>query len=518
MSHLRSRTLRGRALALMGIAVASALTLSACTTSDNGGSTDPSGAPDKFVVGVSASIHTLDPNQAVDQAQLQILNLIAGTLTVFTEDLSDVTPGLAKEWTVSDDGLVYTFTLQDGLTFSDGTPLTANDVAASLNRVITDDANANGGMVANWTEAAAVDDTTVTLTLKAPQPSALSLLADPEIGIILPADKLGSEEFFLEPVSAGPYKIESFEATNGDAVLVRNDEWTGAKPSIATLEFTYIKDSNTRIVQLKGGSIDLALNIPPNTLGQLTGAVEGSITPAFGGNFLVVNNKDAILGDAKVRQAISLALDRKQISDVVWGSGAQPMYQFWPNASTLSNPVLPEGVDDAAATELLKGTACADGCEIKLNLMAGIQSNEDMAALIKQDLAKIGITVDIQLTDGAAMGEMMGDFTYQLLISGLYDYGDRADILLAQGLQSDGGTNALFSGYASDEMDALIAKAISASGDEREQYLVQINELFGEDLPIIPIVDWVFVNGQAVDTKDYVTFESSGWLRIAPQG
>jgi ABC-type transport system substrate-binding protein len=502
-----------------GVLAASALVLSGCAAGTTEGPGESGGAPETFVVGVDASIHTLDPNQAVNQAQLQILNLIGGTLTVFAEgDLADVVPGLAESWEVSEDGLLYTFTLVEGATFSDGSALTSADVAASLTRVITDEASANAGMVANWVGAEAVDESTVTLALSAPQPSVLSLLADPELGIIMPAGELDSEEFYLKPISAGAYMIESFEATNGDAVLVRNPEWTGAVPAIPTIEFTYIKDSNTRIVQLKGGSIDLALNIPPNTLSQLTGDVEGTITPAFGGNFLVVNNKDSILGDVRVRQAISLAMDRERISEVVWASGAAPMYQFWPNASVLSDPVLPEGVDVEAAKKLLVGTECESGCSIAFNMMGGMQSTEDMAALIAEDLSAIGITVDIQLTDGAAMGEMMGDFTFQLLSSGLYDYGDRADILLAQGIQSDGGTNALFSGYASDEMDELIAQAISATGDERAQLLSEINELFGKDLPNIPIVDWVFVNGQAVDTLDYVTFEPSGWLRVATEG
>lgn len=518
MSHLkRRRPSASRTGGILTVVVAAALVLTSCA---GGGATptESGTAPEVFTVGVDTSIHTLDPNQAVAQAQLQILSLVAGTLVVFTPDLSDVKPGLASSWALSDDGLVYTFTMADHLTFSTGAALTTKDVAASLNRVITDQANANGGMVANWVEATAVDDKTVTLTLSAPQPSALSLLADPEIGIIMPAGDLGSEEFFLKPVSAGAYMIKDFDATNGDTKLVLNPEWTGAVPVVPAITFSYIKDSNTRIVQLKGGSIDLALNIPPNTLNQLSGAVKGEITPAFGGNFLVVNNKDATLGDVKVRQAMSLALDRERISKVVWADGAKPMYQFWPNASVLSEPVLPQGVDVKAAKALLVGTACEDGCTVRLNMGAGMQSNEDMAALIAEDLAKIGITVDIQLTEGAVMGDMMDNFTFQLLISGLYDYVDRADILLAQGIQSDGGTNALFSGYASDQMDQLIAKAISASGDERAKYLTEINELFGKDLPIIPIVDWVFVNGQAVDTMDYVTFEPSGWLRVATQG
>lgn len=493
-----------------------AVALAACSTGA-GGATDPNAAPTTFTVGVGTSIHTLDPNQSVAQEQLQILNQVAGTLTNFTSDLLGIEPGLAESWEVSEDGLVYTFTLKSGLVFSDGEPLTASDFAASLQREIDDQANANAGMVANWSTASAPDDLTVVLELSKPQPSVLSLLADPELGMVMPKGKLADPEFFLKPVSAGPYMVDSFDATNGDAVLAVNPNYSGPTPAVAELHFVYIKDSNTRIVQLRGENIDLALNLPPNALAQLTGSVAGSVTPGFGGNFMIVNNKDAILSDVRVRQALSLAIDRQQLSDVVWLGGAAPLYGFWPNASALSADVLPAGVDIDGAKALLKGTACENGCELTLALMPGAASSEDMAAIIAENLKAIGITMNVELTDGAVMGEQMSSFTYQLLLSGLYDYVDRTDILLAQGIQSDGGTNALFSGYNSPQMDALISTAVSTDGDERATAETAINELFGTDLPYIPLVDWVFVNGENTAAAEWVSFDPSGWLRVATE-
>lgn len=472
-------------------------------------------APETFVVGVSASISTLDPNKAVDQTQLQILNLIGGTLTVFNEDFSDVTPGLAESWEVSEDGLTYTFEIAPDLTFSDGSDLTAEDVAATLDWVINDEGSWNAGMVAHWAGAAQTADSTVELTLDMPQPSVLSLLADPEIGTIMPADKLGDEEFYVHPISAGPYMIESFDPTNGNTVLVLNPNWTGVTPAVPQIEFVYIQDSNTRGVQLKGGAIDLAQNIPPNTLDQFTGDLQGTITPAFGGSFLIPNNKNGTLTDSAIRRAVSMVIDRERISEVVWAGGAAPLYQFWPNTSVLSDPVLPEGVDVEGAKELLVGTECEDGCELQFAFMAGMQSTEDLAALLTEDLAKIGITFVPVHVEGGEMGTLQGDFAFGFISSGLYDYVDRADILLAQGLQSDGGTNALFSGYSSPEMDALIAEAISATGDERDALMQQVNELFAEDMPLIPLVDWAFVNAQDTTVSQWVSFQPTGWLRVA---
>jgi ABC-type transport system substrate-binding protein len=511
--HARSR----RTLLVAATAAAAMLALTACSGNDapSASSSGASPAPSTFVVGTSASISTLDPNKAVDQAQLQILNLIGGTLTVFTEDYSDVEPGLASSWKVSDDGLTYTFAIAPDLSFSDGTPLTAKDVAATLDWVINDEGSWNAGMTAHWASAKQTGDAEVTLTLSDPQPSVLSLLADPEIGTILPADKLGNEEFYTKPVSAGAYMIESFDPTNGGTTLKLNPHWKGPKPAVPEIKFVYIQDSNTRGVQLKGGSIDLAENIPPNTLAQFTGDSKGVITPAFGGNFLIPNDKNGTLADAKIRQAVSMVIDRQRISDVIWAGGAKPLYQFWPNTSTLSDPVLPEKVDVEGAKKLLAGTACEQGCTLEFAFMAGMQSTEDLAALLTEDLAKIGITFSPVHVEGGEMGTLQSDFAFDFISSGLYDYVDRADILLAQGIQSDGGTNALFSGYSSPEMDALIAKAISATGEERTALMQQINELFAKDMPLIPLVDWAFVNAQDVKAAEWVSFQPTGWLRVA---
>lgn len=517
-----TRTSTGKRGAIASVIAVALLTMTACSadpastpSSAPASASATAEAPTSFTVGTSASISTLNPNKAVDQAQLQILNLIGGTLTVFNADYSDVNPGLASSWTVSDDGLTYTFEIASGLKFSDGSDLTAKDVAATLNWVISDEGNWNAGMVAHWKSAEKTGDSQVVLTLKTPQPSTLSLLADPEIGTIMPADKLGNEEFYVKPISAGPYMLKSFDPTNGNASLVLNPNWTGDKPAVPEINFTYIQDSNTRSVQLQGGSIDLAENIPANTLSQFTGDVAGEVTAAFGGNFLIPNDKNGTLTDSKIRRAVSMVIDRQQISDVIWAGKAKPLYQFWPNTSKLSNPVLPQSVDVEGAKQLLVGTKCENGCELKFAFMAGQQSTEDLAALLTADLAKIGITFTPVHVEGGEMGTLQSDFSFDFISSGLYDYVDRADILLAQGIQSDGGTNALFSGYSSTAMDALISQAISATGDERTALMQKINELFAQDMPLIPLVDWAFVNAKNTAKSEWVTFEPTGWLRVA---
>ena len=488
--------------------------LSACGASGSPAPGPSAAAPAQFTVGVAAPIQDLDPNKALKQEQIQISDLIGGRLVTFNEDYTDVVPSLASAYETSQDGLTLTFTLADGAVFSDGSEVGPADVIASLQRQIDDKANVNAGLVANWKSLSSPDPKTVVLTLARPQPSVLTVLADPAVGFIMPAGQIKTANFFIKPVSAGQYKVESFDATNGNTTLVVNDRYRGPRGAVPTIKFSYIADANTRATQLRAGNVDLAENLPPNSLGQLSGAVKGEIVQAFGGNFLITNNKDPLLGVNNIRQALSRAIDRTQISDVVWQGGAKPLYGFWPNIGSAAGNVLPTNVDVAAAKQLLVGTPCENGCTIKLTVGPGSTTTADMATIIANNAAQIGITVEVTTPDEAAGADALGQGRYQLALIDLYDYVDRPDVLLSFGLQSDGGINALFSKYSSAEMDALIQDLVSVGGDERTAGQKKVNDLFARDMPYIPLVDRVFVNGIRTDGAQWVSFEPTGWLRV----
>ncbi len=515
LDHDRKAMLRAATRPAVAAVTCVALLLSACGGGDPGPTTQTSAAaPAEFTVGVAAPIQDLDPNKALKQEQIQISDLIGGRLVRFNEDYSDVVPSLASAYEASPDGLTWTFTLADGAVFSDGSPVLPADVIASLQRQIDDKANVNAGLVASWKNLTSPDPKTVVLALERPQPSVLTVLADPAVGFIMPAGQIDSENFFIKPVSAGQYKVESFDATNGNTTLVVNDRYLGPRGAVPTLQFSYIADANTRATQLRAGNVDLAENLPPNSLAQLTDAVGGNIVQAFGGNFLITNNQDPVLSDTKIRQAISGAIDRTQISDVVWQGGAKPLYGFWPNIGSAAGNVLPTDGDLAAAKQLLAGTQCESGCTIKLTVGPGSTTNADMATIIASNVERIGITVEVTTPDEAAGADALGEGRYQMTLIDLYDYVDRPDVLLSFGLQSDGGINALFSRYSSKEMDTLIQQVGSEGGEARTAGQRQVNELFARDVPYIPLVDRVFVNGIRKDGAAWVSFEPTGWLRV----
>jgi peptide/nickel transport system substrate-binding protein len=504
---------RGR-LVLTAVAAASVTLVSACGGASSGSSAAATTPPARFTIGMNEIFHNLDPDQAVLEAPLQILNLVGGTLTQFNADASQVQPGLASKWSTSADGLTYTFTLRPGLTFSDGSALHASDVAASFEREVNDKANANAGVVSNWKSITAPNDTTVVMTLSHQQPSLLSLLADGELGTVSPAAGVAdAKNFYLKPISAGQYQIQSFSVSDAATVLTVNPHYYGPKPAVKELDFRYINDVNTRIVQLKSGAIDMALTLPENTLNQLTGNVTGVVTPGYGGYYLYMNDRGSPLSDVNVRQAISLAIDRKQLSQTVWAGKAPALYGFEGSQFSDHENVLPTAVDTAKARQLLQGTPCAHGCN--LNLMVRTGQSSDMASIVAQQLSAIGIHVSLQLTDPSIAGTNEANGKYQMEIGALYDYANRPDIMLTYGLQSDGGINALYSGYSSKQMDALIHTVYAEGGAARSAAMRQISELYGKDLPFAPLLEYAFVNGEKSSLTKWVTFEPSSYLHVA---
>jgi ABC-type transport system substrate-binding protein len=280
------------------------------------------------------------------------------------------------------------------------------------------------------------------------------------------------------------------------------------------LDFKYINDVNTRIVQLKSGAIDMALTLPENTLNQLTGNVTGLVTPGYGGYYLYMNDRISPLSDVNVRQAISLAVDRNQLSQIVWAGKAPALYGFTGSRFSDHANVLPTGVNVAKARQLLQNTPCAHGCNLTLMVRTG--QSDDMASILAQQLSNIGIHLSLQRTDPSIAGTNEANGKYEMEIGALYDYANRPDIMLTYGLQSDGGINALYSGYSSKQMDALIRTAEAQGGAARATAMQQINQLYAKDLPFAPLLEWAFVNGERSSLTKWVTFEPSSYLHVAP--
>lgn len=303
------------------VTAAAALALAAgCTTgsSSSGGGGGTSGT---LTIAVGADIDTFDPQAQVSASVIQRLQQVVESLTTLDEK-GDLQPLLATSWKEAPDGLSWTFTLRQGVKFHDGTPMNAAAVKFSLDRVNdpnTLKARPDALTVISSTEA--VDDTHVKVNLKNKYPALPRALSLPVGGITSPegAKKApNTPQQLVAPVGTGPYVY--VKNTKGDALtLTRNDDYWGDKPTYKTQIWKVVPEATSRLALIKSGGADIILDPPGTDLAGLR--KDSSVTVeqinATNAVQLVMKEQGAApqLADVRVRQAISMAINRKEIVD-----------------------------------------------------------------------------------------------------------------------------------------------------------------------------------------------------------
>jgi ABC-type transport system substrate-binding protein len=468
--------------------------------------------PERLTVGFGYRISNLDPDTAGSPHDTSALWLIGGSLYE-TRLGGKVVPGLAKSYTVSKNGLTWTFTLRSGLKFSNGTPLTSADVKATLDRMKKDKRNIWIGLLGPIKNVAAPNPLTVVFNLKRKYYSLLTVLTEPPFVILPRAGLAQGKKFYQAPISAGPYKVASF-GTNG-STYVRNDLYWGPKPLFKEIRFTVIQDPNNRIAQLKAGQIDVADDLPPNLLGQLRQdkSFRTSVDQFYGFTSLNLNNTKPPLDDPRVRRAISYAIDRDQINKVVFLGQNTVMAGFWPPTMTGYDSKIPTKRDVAKAKELLKNTACASGCTIEMLHTEGNAVYTPVSLVIQDNLKDIGITGKLVKLDFDAFIERILPGKYQAAVTSNYDYANTPDGLGLGTLSITGGQKSNRSWYDSDEMEAALEQAILSTGAKRAAALRRVNNLFFRDMPYVNVMAFSSVTGYRFP-RSVVNFEPSFVLHV----
>lgn len=377
----------------------------------------PGAAQDEkvLVIGLAEETDFLDPARGFTPDGSIVLRATYDTLVTFPDaDASQILPRLASDWTVSEDGLTYTFMLRDDVVFSNGDPLSAEDVVFSMNRL--KNVKGNPSFLADTIAGVeAVDEMTVMFTLTLPRPDFLSKLANTAFSITNAevvranggtdaenAAEADTADAYLNSNSAGtgPYVLESWMPQD-QAVLVRNENYWGTAPYFDRIILVNIPQSATQQVALEAGDIDIALDLTAEQIVRLEG------NPAFGvyqgagkdTHFLLMNQDPEIGGPMSnplVQLAVRYALDYEGYREL-WG-GVTP-------GTNLTVGLLGAYGQDKAFTrdverakELLAEAGYADGFDITLSYPDFTNEGVDMninAQKIQADLAEVGINVTL---------------------------------------------------------------------------------------------------------------------------
>lgn len=374
-----------------------------------------------IVAGDVQDVITLDPGRAYESTNLTVHHAVYETLiNVPADNLTALEPGLAESWSVSDDGLVYTFNLRDGVTFSSGNPMTAEDVRFSWTRL----KNIKGGP-SFYADAIAditvIDDLTLQVTLNAPTPAFLSIVTVPAMSVLdsavvianggtdaEDADVTDMAQTFLDQNSAGtgPFILTGW-TPNTELTMVRNDNYWGEPASLAGVTMRQVNDSTTALQQLERGDVDIADNIEKDLADEVL-AKSDIMTLEQGQSlnlsYLAMSPNETLggpLADVRLRQAIAYAIDYDGIAD-----GLLLGYTDRPAAML---PIGIQGSDGSGRYErdldqaraLLEEAGFGGGLDITLSMgsggICGIPA-ETIGAKLQADLSEAGInaTIDIQ--------------------------------------------------------------------------------------------------------------------------
>lgn len=350
--------------------------------------------------GLSGNPDTMDPHKTSGTLTFQVLKSFYDTL-VEPDTTGKLVPALAESWTVSADGLTWTFTLRKDVVFHNGQKFTSKDVVATLTR-IKDKAMASpkASEFATIKTMVADGDYKVVLTLEKPYAPLLASLAS-GWGAILPSGLIESgHNFASEPVGTGPFKFVKWVRDN-KITMARNDKyWMKGLPKLLAVEFNIVPERAVQVQGLLSGAIEAVEFVDPEDLPTLTANPKVAIKKELTSLIMVMamNNSKPPLNDLRVRQAVNYAIDKATVLDVAYGGGKvgstfmDTGNDYYTDFSSLY-PYNPE-----KARQLLKEAGVGDK-EFTIHVPQNYPLHVKAAELYQQMLEKVGMKVKLQLVD-----------------------------------------------------------------------------------------------------------------------
>lgn len=481
-----------------------ALSLAACSSSGDDEPSTSAAESHDLAVSILVSPNSFDPAQLSDGQQAFVWGSIFDSLVYRENGTGEIKPQAAESWEYSEDGLTLTLALREGMTFSDGDAVTAEDVVATMQRT-KDTPGLQQGKFSLVSDISAPDDHTVEIGFSEHDPSFLPTLAN-GIGVIGDKDTLDDERTATDPIGSGPYVLDAAASVAGTSYVLnrRDDYWDLDSFPFETVTVRVLADPTASFNALQAGEINAA-SVRPQQLAALgdgftTTEVEAQSVALL--NILDRGGEDfPELGDVRVRQAISHAIDRQGLLDALLAGQGRATEQIF---SPLG-PVFDESLDDTYAydPEKAKDLLAEAGVEgLTLRLPSTFVTTAFEPTLTQQ-LADVGITLEWVAVppQQAQSATQSGEFGVTFQVIGFASY--QAD---AKNFYGIGGYNNPRS-HTDATLDELFA-AVNSTTDEPAAVAgyQAINEYAVEQALVVPIV----FTGTTWATRDGVTFLDNG--------
>ncbi|WP_017559909.1 ABC transporter substrate-binding protein [Nocardiopsis baichengensis] len=507
-----------RRTALRGTAAAAALALAAgagaAPAAADGGADERT-----LTVAISQPVDTLNPFLAQLLISTSIHKSVYDPLVAYDAETNEPTGALAESWDTSEDGLTWTYTIRDGMTWTDGEPITAEDPAFTFNAMMEDSeaATANGNAVANFEKVTAVDDSTLEIELAEPQATMLSLDVP-----IVPEHVWSEVEDFGEftnedfpVVGSGPFTITGHEPNQSITLEANPDYWRGAL-GFERLVFRYFADKDAEVEALRKGEVSLAAGLTPAQADSLEGQEGITVNNATGKRFqaFTINpgaqtqdgeefgDGHPALQDKTLRQAIMMAIDKDELVENVYGGYAEPAEGYIPKRYD-TYYWEPEGEDrldfdpDAANAMLdeagyetgddgVRTSPDGDRLELRMHVHNDRPDYVSMGKIFVERLADIGIEVDNRTVDPGVLSDALYDAEYDLIWTG-WSVNPDPDYVLGihtcDALPEEPGTMRGDAYFCDEEYDELYERQLAEWEDpgQRAEYIKQMQAVLYEE-------------------------------------
>ncbi|MYZ41593.1 ABC transporter substrate-binding protein [Schauerella aestuarii] len=416
-------------------------------------------------------------------------------------------PNLATSWTVNEGATVYTFKLKEGVLWHDGKPFTAQDVVFSVDVFLRKTHARLRASLAYVSTIKALDDHTVEFTLKEPFGPFMGLFESGTMPMI-PRHIYEGTDFMTNPanntpVGTGPYKFKEWR--RGSFIhLVRNDQYHDKQlPNVDTVYFHIIPDAASRAAAFESGKIDV---LPGGTveyfdIERLKALPNVSITTKgwefFGPHsFMWINNRNGVLKDVKMRQAIMYALNRESMRDIAWqGFGKVATGPFNSSVRYYTDNVT-KYKQDIPRAKKLAAEAGYKGETLRLLPLPYGETWQRFAEIVRQNLAAAGIKVDLVATDVAGWNEKVANWDYDLAFTYLYEYGDAAlgvsRNYLSTSIEKGSAWNNV-EGYSNPKVDDLFKRGAGEPDPEKRRAIYEeVQRIIVDEVPVAWLLELQF--------------------------
>jgi ABC-type oligopeptide transport system substrate-binding subunit len=492
------------------------------------------------IEGIS-ELSTLDPVKATDSQSFLVINFLYGRLVKLDKDLK-VIPDLAQKWGISDDGKTYTFTLRDNLKFSDGSPLTAEDVVFSLtyafdpkvggsnasyylSSIVGSDDFANG-KATSISGVSAPDPKTVVFKINAQSAVFLNQLTF-GFWVLSKAQVNADKDWATHPVSSGGFQVKEWKHNQSISIVPNTGYWD--KPGVDEIDFLFIQESETAYQLYKAGQLDVMGSqqngVPVADLGEVVGKPDFKQAASFVIRYIGFNNAVPPFDNVNVRRAFALAIDKAALTDkILNGSAAVADRIVPPGIPGTDLPITPLKFDTDAAKKALADSGFTAQSLPPVTISYGTEGDNERVLTFLQAMWKtnLGITIKLDPMEVSKFSDTLTATYKDPKTGGIQayysvwgaDYPDPQNFL-SQQLHTNVGNN---NGHWSDpDFDKLVDQADTILNDDATRFrLYQQAEQIAIDkvgwLPIFfpklnalvrPDVSGIVINGSGIAVPVY---------------